>query len=435
MESRIVSSSEMKEDASLSKDQCWALVQRITASPHFAKATQPRDILLYITHRCLFEDGTSISEVDIARNVLQRRSDFAPNDDSIVRVQMSHIRKKLGVYFSSEGKNEDILLTVPKGTYVPLFEQVAHEAPKTDIEATGGHDIGGIKKMPSAPTWAFGVTGVIVGALIVFLLSMFLRRSNAHPSATATTNPYAQNPLLMQIFGSTTPVSIVLADSSLSMVQDTLKTDVNVHDYSNSDYVTNLISKSNESKLQPALQKVYDRQYTSLGSTMVAIRCVELSQHFHGNISVRYARNMHVRDFENGNFVLIGSRRSVPWVELFESQLNFRYEENLQTESFYFRNMSPEHGEQPDYYQTAGKESYADVALVPNLGRTGYVLLLRGLAMESPEAAMGFLFDKNIARSLFDLEKSGRSFEVLLRNQIAEGASSGVDIVAVRYLQ
>jgi hypothetical protein len=37
---------------------------------------------------------------------------------------------------------------------------------------------------------------------------------------------------------------------------------------------------------------------------------------------------MTLREFKMGNFVLIGSRRGVPWVQLFEPQLNFSMEED-----------------------------------------------------------------------------------------------------------
>jgi len=103
-------------------DDHWALVLRVAASHPFAKASQLRDILIYLSRRSLSEPGTSIREYEIGCNVLGRRPDFDPHEDNIVRVQVSHLRKKLNEFFSAEGKDEPVHITIPKGTYVPRFE-------------------------------------------------------------------------------------------------------------------------------------------------------------------------------------------------------------------------------------------------------------------------------------------------------------------------
>lgn len=433
MDGRGVLAASADKDFVLLKDERWNLVRRIASSPHFAKATQPRDILLYITQRYLTEGVTSISELDIARNVLQRRSDFDPTDDSIVRVQISHIRKKLEAYYAAEGREEEILITIPRGGYVPKYEPVIRANASRSVTAEVVNPPAIPEQRPVFSGWAFGVAGLLFGALLVFAGFRIFGREEVK-NAGGPPAVYAQNPLLNRIFGSSIPVTAVTADSSLSMVQDALKVDIDIHNYSNSDYVSSLIKGVRDQELRQTLQAVYDRQYTSLGSATVAFRCQEVGQQFRNAVSIRYARNMHVRDFEKGNFILIGSHRSVPWVALFESQLNFSFEENLDTQSFYFRNRKPEPGEKDLYTQILGKESYADIALVPNLGKNGYVLLLRGLAMESPEAAVDFLFNADVPHNLLELENSGKPFEVLLRNHISEGASSGFDIVAIRRL-
>src|ERR1019366_1973450 len=45
-----------------------------------------------------------------------------PNEDNIVRVQVSNLRKKLEEYFATDGKDEPMRITVPKGAYVPRLE-------------------------------------------------------------------------------------------------------------------------------------------------------------------------------------------------------------------------------------------------------------------------------------------------------------------------
>jgi hypothetical protein len=107
-------------------DDRWSLVLRIAASHQFTRAAQLRDILIYICQRALTDPAASIKEYEIGCNVLGRKPDFNPNEDNIVRVQISHLRKKLDEYFAEDGKDEPVQITVPKGAYVPRFEPKEH---------------------------------------------------------------------------------------------------------------------------------------------------------------------------------------------------------------------------------------------------------------------------------------------------------------------
>ena len=104
------------------EDERWALVQRVASSRQLIKAPQLREILLYISRRELTDHPIAITEQEIGCKVLGRRPDFSPNEDNIVRVQVRHLRKKLEEYFSSEGLEEPLVLTIPKGAYLPRFE-------------------------------------------------------------------------------------------------------------------------------------------------------------------------------------------------------------------------------------------------------------------------------------------------------------------------
>src|ERR1017187_6565680 len=103
-------------------DDRWSLVLRVAASRQFTKAPQLHDMLLYICQRALTDPAASIKEHEIGCNALGRKADFNPNEDNIVRVQVSNLRKKLEEYFATDGKDEPMRITVPKGAYVPRFE-------------------------------------------------------------------------------------------------------------------------------------------------------------------------------------------------------------------------------------------------------------------------------------------------------------------------
>jgi adenylate cyclase len=63
-----------------------------------------------------------IKEYSIATKVLKRPSDFNPQLDSVVRIHASRLRNILARYYYTVGADAPIVISIPKGTYVPVFE-------------------------------------------------------------------------------------------------------------------------------------------------------------------------------------------------------------------------------------------------------------------------------------------------------------------------
>lgn len=442
--------------AALAKDERWQLVLRITSSQQFAKATQLREILLYITRSWLLDETVSIHEQDIACSVLGRRDDFNPAEDNIVRVQIRHLRKKLEQYFATEGMPEPVELNIPKGSYVPRFEKRS-ERPETSaapamttIEPVlvSAH----LPNMPGPQHQEFGTTQrmkriwLAVGISLFALVSFSVGRLTRIPDpARAAVRKTGQNFLLNRVFVSDLPISVVVADTNLVVLQNMLHTDISVNDYISKEYPENILRYATDPQVHNVLKQIALRRFTSLADVNVATRCAELSKEFGSRTAIRYARNMNARDFERGNFILIGSRTADPWVGLFEPQLNFAYEKDPATQVFRFRNKNPMPGEQNLYVAQPEKDgsttSYVDIAMVPNLSRTGYVLLLNAATMDANEAATELLFRNEFPAALSKLvtqeivgSAGTQSFEIFLRDHAIDGVVSGFDVVAVRKL-
>ena len=100
---------------------------------------------------------------------------------------------------------------------------------------------------------------------------------------------------------------------------------------------------------------------------------------------------MQSRDFRKGNFVILGSTWSNPWVGMFEEKCNFRFVRDPATGHFGIRNSAPRDGESAFYFsspeQARNGVSHARIALMPNLSDSGKVLLISGLHTESSEGA------------------------------------------------
>ena len=456
---QLVSPSFIPHPDELSLDERWQLALRIASSPLFSKATQLREILLYITRQWLLDENVVIKEQEIACRVLGRRGDFNPAEDNIVRVQISHLRRKLDEYFKGPGAEELLKLTIPRGSYAPHFEtQTPNPQPamvRTPIPISA--EEAGDKLHSEAGTAATdrvlhpvsktailrnkGLLG-LAAAIVLLAAAAYWTRSSSNPAVTASPTE-AQNPFITRIFAPDQPVSIVVADTNLVVLQNELHTDISIGDYVSRDYPENILRLEKNPDEHAFLKGLALRRFTSLADVHVSSRCTELADRFGSKPTITYARNMNARDFEHGNFVLIGSRTADPWVELFEPQLNFAYEQDPATHTFHFRNKHPLPGEQATYVPWSRHDdsttSYVDVALVPNLSRTGYVLLLNAATMDANEAAMRLVLGRQLPDTLSNLLASDpkkstfdTSFEIFLQDHAVNGVVSSYDVLSVR---
>lgn len=103
-------------------DERRSIVERIVASKRFHRAPQLRDILVHLVAHSI-QSSEPLTEQEIGAKVLGRGPDFDPAHDNIVRAQMRHLRIKLREYFENEGRDETVLLSIPKGHYIAEFTQ------------------------------------------------------------------------------------------------------------------------------------------------------------------------------------------------------------------------------------------------------------------------------------------------------------------------
>jgi hypothetical protein len=76
------------------------------------------------------KDG-EIKESVIALEVFGRGPYHDPKQDSIVRTEAARLRARLAEYYGDEGKNDALVIEMPKGGYAPIFRQAAIEPAMT----------------------------------------------------------------------------------------------------------------------------------------------------------------------------------------------------------------------------------------------------------------------------------------------------------------
>ena len=111
-------------------------LETVLSSDLFRRAPTLARILEYLCERQLRGEAF-IKEYEIATQVMGRSSDFDPQQDGSVRVNLHHLRKKLRTFYETEGADHAIRITLPIGQSLPSFveQTVAEESAAAVAEA------------------------------------------------------------------------------------------------------------------------------------------------------------------------------------------------------------------------------------------------------------------------------------------------------------
>ncbi len=99
--------------------------QKILNFSVFRNSPTLSKFLKFIISETVHEKCERIKEYSIAIHVLNRPANFNSHDDAVVRIHAGRLRRALDEYYFTEGKNDAIVIQVPKGCYIPQFISAA----------------------------------------------------------------------------------------------------------------------------------------------------------------------------------------------------------------------------------------------------------------------------------------------------------------------
>src|SRR5579864_7552316 len=136
-------------------------LERVVASAGFSRNQRMARFLRFVVEQHLEGKGGEIKESVIAIEVFGRGADHDPKQNSIVRNEAARLRARLNEYYLGEGKNDALVIELPKGGYAPVIRQPAVE-PSTTILGPGNNS-----PPPRRRLWLWAATAgvaIIVGA-------------------------------------------------------------------------------------------------------------------------------------------------------------------------------------------------------------------------------------------------------------------------------
>lgn len=416
------------------------LLGRIVASPTFVRSERLCSLLTYVCDMTLKGRGDEINEQKIGQAVFGRSRDYDSTIDGIVRTQASRLRQRLELYFSDEGAHEAIQIVIPRGGYVPVFEPrsipVLEPEPLSDTSVPTA-----LEPIRTPPFERLSTLRILPWALCLLLATALIVPAlrNRDRGVYASVAPH---PLWSHIFSGIHPALVVPADSGLVIYHNMSRRKFGLDEYLLGQYRNdqggqNVYGATTTEK--DWLANLGSRRYTSIVDLEEILSLERLAHGAGSNLQVRYARDLRPNDLKSGNVILIGASEANPWVELFERNMNFVFEDNYKTGIFSVVNRSPQSGEPARWdsvWNDPQRRVYGLVAYVPNLAGSGNALILEGTSMSGTEGARDFVMDDSqllpFLKRIQRADGSVPHFEVLLGTQNMSASALRSNLLAWR---
>lgn len=382
-------------------------------------------LLQYLAKQSLDHPGTPVKEHQIATEVFGRPSDFDPQLDSLVRVQAGRLRSKLATYYESEGGEDQVLVDLPKGSYVLSF----HHRRKGQNKAHADGWIDG----SATESWIIpkkaGIGLVVLSVLLfVTLAAVVILATNRKPSDSPGVRVDDPANAALETFwkpfltGSSEPWAVFSNGSFVGRPETGLR-------YYDARRDSGAV--------------IWDH-YTGVGEVLAVHSLDQVFGLLHRTIRVKRGSLFELDDVKNNDLIFIGSPSE-----------NLTLMDIPGTKEFVFRrvpsgprkgdlaivNVHLEPGEGAMNLASPSNapltEDYAVVALLPGLSPSRSVMILAGTTTFGTQGAVEYVCRQNSVQELLlrmPVSKNGElnPFEALLHVKVARGVPVETELVALR---
>lgn len=428
---------------------CREELGRILASTAFRKTPRLCTLLRYICDNSLSGSIDELTEQHVGIHVFERAPGYNSGEDTIVRGTARHLRERLELYYSLEGRDNPVRVAVPKGGYVALFTPNSRQEAVADAaEGSFSGDTGTAISVQAAgpegttawPTSAKHTVIVLTVALVLLTLVLGVLLWSASKSKSQQIVSAGPSLLWKELFTIGRKTLIVPGDAGLDTYVSWEQHPVSLQDYSNQNYQHEVtVSRPPSSGDVPlGIRSVTPMADLSLVSELVRLPNRIGVPGLEDWTEVRYARDLAVGDTHDNNLILIGTETFNPWVTLYQPQLDFQVRWNSKNDRYSVTDSAPRPGE-PGVYtynrDTPGTKALALVAFLDNSQGEGHVLLIEGTSMGTTYCAMNFFNHEQLWKPALNAAKGPdgklRNFEVLLSSDFVRGGVSNTRVVAV----
>src|SRR5580658_808450 len=408
-------------------------IDKIIASPHLNGSIALCRLLRFLATEAVINPGVAMKEYRIATELFHRPSEFDPKLDSTVRVQTARLRSKLAEYYSGDGAADEVVVEMPKGSYLVTYHH------KLAPAGTLAHpDLPSVPPREPLPIpeperlsirWRWGI-GVALASLVVALavavilysraeqeIYAMLRAENVQPSDLATLRHF-WTPML---HGAEAPIVI------FSNAEFTGRPETGMR------YLT--ATDSREGLLD---------HYTGVGEVVAVHELDHVFSALRLPLRVKRGRLLSLDDAKTHDLIFVGSSAENLALLDFPVSKDFvirRAEEGPRRGDIAVVNVSPKKGAEALYMADRERpitDDYAVIAVQKNDNPSAPArILLAGTTTMGTEAAVEFACDPARIRELLgrvfgSSDADVRPFEAVLQVKVSKGVPVHSQILAVR---
>ena len=411
-------------------------------------------LLLYLAKQSVAHPDAQLKEYQIATEVYGRHSDFDPQADSIIRVQVGRLRVKLAEYYATEGAADPILVKIPKGSYHLIFEPRSLAAKAVDAKsgeakpaASGAGPVsvpprepGGSVVVEVVPArWRIALAALLFGLItsLIILGFVLLRNRRAPESGVAESGGVKSGMAKPALSGVTAPLAVFWRPFT-SVAEEPWVI------FSNAAFVGRPETGMRYyNSLQDSKSAVYDH-YTGVGEVLAIHALDDAFSTLGRRVRVKRGSLFSLDDVKNNNLIFVGSPsenlslRDIPGTQEFVFQT---VASGPRRGDLSIINKHPKPGEASSYLASPSgaslTEDYSVSGLVPGLGSGRYVMIVAGTTTFGTQGGVEFACrPETVQKLLREIPGSGsdpiKPFEALVRVKIARGVPVGAELVSVR---
>ncbi|MBV9508544.1 MAG: hypothetical protein JO323_26450 [Acidobacteriia bacterium] len=105
-------------------DALAAEIERILESNTFRNSEALRRLLRFLAEKRLSGEADQLKEYSVGIDALGKPPSYDPRQDSTVRIQVGRLRNKLAEYYRTEGKQDPLIVDLPKGHFKLRYEEI-----------------------------------------------------------------------------------------------------------------------------------------------------------------------------------------------------------------------------------------------------------------------------------------------------------------------
>lgn len=433
------------------REESLEQLEKLLSSRCLQGSESLRAFLRFVVTRTVDNRDAPLKEYTIATEVFGRSNSYDSRSDSAVRVQAGRLRSKLEEYYATEGKDDKVLIELPKGHYTPTFTYAADSNGQTVSRSlTPETALIPIRQSLIGEHWSRVAICTLVLVLLVVGALAFRYRSEASllrdSLSSKTAEVQAASPIWGDFFHSPEPVLVAFSNTLFRGTAETGMKVLKPMDSPGTNVGSPAVSRT--AGVKENGESVVTDHYTGIGEVIGIYSLGDLFGKAGRSVRVKRSLMLTWDDLKTENIVILGSPAENFVLRDLPQQQDFVFrplKDDEQNTTLGIVNTKPKAGEQPTYLarqegpsRSQISEDYALISLLRGLDEKHRLFMLAGITTYGTQAAAEYVTQPEHIRDLIahlDISSAGEAprlpsfYQVLVKVKVNGGVPVQISYV------